>query len=175
MDLTAVEQLAARMFFNVSVQAAFALEDPNVRFAVEFQRKDMAGYKGAVAMADVLNEVYETKVGGGAVALETKPKTSPALSRVLVKGARRKIVMDALIKGFEDAEYFTHTERGEALAREGSDLPEGSGNRAIELVIDKKFKTRHNVAILFAWEPDDSGDGEVIELSAWPLAKGLVA
>ena len=36
-ELTELEQLVARLFYNVGIQAALCLEDPNQRFAVEFK------------------------------------------------------------------------------------------------------------------------------------------
>ncbi len=172
-QLSQAETIAARMFFNVSVQSAFALEDPNARFAAEFQMKDMIGYKGASRPQDVERQMYEVPVADGKVALETNPKDSPALSRVLVQGARRDVLVDTILGGFDRTGYFEAVDQGPVGIRTGR----GTGHEALpgsqvwELVIDPKFGSGHNViAMLVAREAGQAG-GEVLELMAWPIAK----
>ena len=171
-ELSAVERAAAELFFNVSVQAAFAKEDPNVRFAVAFKRKDMIGYKGATSLDTVERKVYSADVPGGSVVLETRPKDSPALSRVIMKGGRSGSVIETLVKGFGEAEYFTSEECGTLPAAQGKHPPPGAGNRLVRLRINEDLNADHDVAVLFAWNAASDTDIE-LECLAWPFDKSL--
>ena len=171
-DLSAVEQLTAELFFNVSVQAAFAREDPNARFAAAFQRKDMVGYKGASTMDAVENRVYQSDVAGGATVLETNPKNSPALSRVIMKGGRAQAVIDAVVEGFASAEYFSAEHLGALPAAKGQIVPEGAGNQLYRLNINEDLNEDHAVAVVFSWHAASVSD-ITLECLAWPFDKKL--
>lgn len=174
-QLSHVEQLTARMFYNVSVQSAFALEDPNVRFVVEFQQKDQAGLQGASKMADVKHQVYQTEVTDGRAAFEVRPENSPALSRVLMWGGDAKKVVDAVVDGCKQAENFSVNELGALPPAAGREIPPGASNRFLHLVIDPKFNSAHDVAALFAWNTLSDTEQPTLELMAWPIMKNAEA
>lgn len=169
-QLTELEKLAAQMFFNVSVQSAFAREDPNVRFIVEFKRKDEIGYKGALQIADVENRTYKIDVGEGRAVFEANPPESIALSRVLLWGGRAPAVIDAVLAGCRKSAYFKLEELPPRAVAEGVEAPEGAGNRFIRLVTNDDLEATHDVACMFAWG-FSSDKGFTLELTAWPITK----
>lgn len=169
-QLSDVERLAARMFHNVSVQSAFAKEDPNVRFVAEFQHEEGAGMVGARQIEDVENKTYTTEVSDGRLAFEANPKGSPALSRVLMWGGRREAVIEAIKAALSQSEHFKLEEMAPLPANAGVEVPEDAGNRLMRLVISEKLNAQHDVAALFAWGA--SSDKAIsLELMAWPIAK----
>lgn len=168
-QLSGVEKLAARMFYNVSVQSAFALEDPNIRFIAEFQHKDGIGQKGAASIDDVAHQVYQTEADGGRAALEVKPPNSPALSRVLMWGGDPEKVIAAVIAGCEAAETFSVEELPALSPAAGREAVPGLHNRLIRLSIDPGLNAAHDVAALFAWGASSDKDGATLELMAWPI------
>ncbi|MEM9670257.1 MAG: hypothetical protein AAF950_15145 [Pseudomonadota bacterium] len=168
--LTAVEQTAVEIFFNVSIQSAFGLEDPNVRFAVARQQKDMIGYKGTQILSDVENRSYVADVKDGEVIFEANPPTIPALSRVVCKGGRRKEMIDTVFKGFIAADYITYQDLGALPAQVGRPLPEGAGNRAVRLFTNPDLKLQHDVLVVFSWGTSSEPD-VTMEFLAWPIDK----
>lgn len=171
-DLSNVERTAAELFFNVSVQSAFAKEDPNVRFAAAYNQKDMAGYQGAASMDDVERKVYQADVAGGTVALETNPDASPALSRVIMKGGRSGAVIDTVVDGFANAEYFSYSELASLPPAPGQAVPAGAGNRFFRLDINKDLNADHAIAVLFSWHAASDSD-VTLECLAWPFDKTM--
>ncbi|MEO0882340.1 MAG: hypothetical protein AAFY34_06365 [Pseudomonadota bacterium] len=169
-SLSEVERAAAELFFNVAVQSAFAKEDPNVRFAVAFKQKDMVGYQGSADMDAVENKVYQSDVPGGSVALEANPKDSPALSRVVMKGGRANAVVDAVIAGCKEAEYFVPFDNGELPLAEGKQVRDGAGNRLLRLVLNEDLNADHDVLVLFSWHAASDPD-IILEALAWPIDK----
>jgi hypothetical protein len=160
------------MFYNVSVQAAFAMEDPNVRFVAEFQEKAGLGIKGAAKIDDVESKTYEADVEGGKVALHTNPPNSPALSRVVMYGGRADAVIDALRRAFAQAENFRPVDMPPLPPAEGITPPEGAGNQFMRLVINDDLQAQHDVAALFAWGA--SSDKSInLEIMAWPMMKAV--
>lgn len=171
-ELSELERLAARMFYNVCVQSAFAIEDPNARFIVEFQDKERVGMKEATNIDDVESKTYEANVEGGKVALHTNPPNTPALSRVIMHGGRAEAVIDALAEAFADAENFKPVDMPALPSAEGVTPPEGAGNRFMRLVINDSLQAQHDVAALFAWGA--SSDKSInLELMAWPMKKAV--
>ena len=169
-QLTELEKLAAQMFFNVSVQSAFVREDPNVRFIVEFKRKEEIGYKGALSIANVENRSYKVDVGEGRVVFEANPPNQIALSRVLLWGGRADAVIEAVLHGCRNAEYFKLEELPPRKGAEGVEVPEGAGNRFIRLITNDDLEAKHDVACMFAWG-FSSDKGFSLELTAWPITK----
>lgn len=172
-ELTEPERLAARMFTNVSVQSAFSLEDPNVRFIAEFNHKEGVGTQGATKIEDVPNKTYHTDVNGVTVMLETNPPNNPALSRVLVDKGRAPVVMEALQEAFDGVEYFAYG--GESVlppSKEIGPVP-GMTNRLIRLVIGDNYNAEHDIAVLMTWIEDDE-TAQQVELAAWPIKKQLI-
>jgi len=168
--LTAVEQTAVEIFFNVSIQSAFGLEDPNVRFAVVRQHKDMIGYEGTTNLPEVENRSFQTDTVDGSVIFESNPPNIPALSRVICKGGRRKEMIDTVFKGLMEADHITYQDLGALPARPGQTVPEGAGNRAVRLLTDESLKLAHDVLIVFSWGM--AADPSVtLEFLAWPIDK----
>lgn len=169
-NLSDVEALAARMFFDVAMQAAFALEDPNSRFAQVFQHKDAMG-PYVKTLAEVPSRNYDTEVDGTFVMFQVKPPNSPALSRVLVQGGVRMALIGFLEKAMDEAEYFKLNHLGSAAPlRDLSNHPTDIGNFMYRLAINSDIKAVHDVAVMFAWGLS-SDKGTVMELSAWPIDK----
>ena len=168
--LSEVEAVAARMFFDVSLQAAFGLEDPNSRFAEVFAHKDAMGPRVAT-LAEVPARTYESLVDNTHLVFQVRPENSPVLSRVLVQGGVRKSLIGFLEQAMEDADYFTLESVGSAEPlKDLSEHPTNIGNFAYRLVIDADLKQPHDVAVMFAWGLS-SDKGTVMELSAWPIDK----
>ena len=171
-NLSDVEALAARMFFDVAMQAAFGLEDPNSRFAQVFEHKDAMGPRVAT-LAEVPSRNYDTTVDGTHIVFQVKPANSPALSRVLLQGGVRKPLIRFLEQAMEDADYFTLESLGSAEPlKDLSDHPTDIGNFMYRLAIDPDLKQPHDVAIMFAWGLS-SDKGTMMELSAWPIDKAV--
>lgn len=170
-ELTRPEQLAARMFTNVSVQSAFALEDPNVRFASEFNHEPGVGMQGATKVEDVANKTYHTDVDGVQVVLETNPSNNPALSRVLVDVGRAPVLIDALRKAFEMVDQFEYGGEAVLPLADGAVAIPGMTNRMIRLVINTDlFTAQHDIAVLVSWIENDESQQQV-EMASWPIAK----
>lgn len=169
-NLSDVDALAARMFFDVAMQAAFALEDPSLRFAQVFAHSDAIGPRVA-KLADIPSAAYDTVVDNTDIIFQVKPPKSPALSRVLVQGGPRPLLMRFLEDAMETADYFTleslgSAEPAEDLSGHSSDI----GNFMYKLVINADLDTVHDVAVMFAWGLS-SDKGTMMELSAWPIDK----
>lgn len=169
-DLSHLERLAARLFYNVSVQSAFAREDPNVRFIAEFQQKDGVGTKGAATLDAVEHKVYESEAEGGRAALEVNPPNSPALSRVFMWGGRAETVTEAVIEGCGRSEHFRIEELAPLTPADGAAPREGARNRFVRLVINDSLNAVHDVAVLFAWGAASDKD-LTLEMMAWPIHK----
>jgi len=168
--LSEAEVVAARMFFDVSMQAAFGLEDPNSRFAQVFAHKDAMGPRVAT-LAEVPARTYESTVDNTHLVFQVRPDNSPVLSRVLMQGGLRKSLIRFLENAMHEADYFTLQSLGSAEALE--DLTEHHtdiGNFTYRLVIDEDLKKTHDVAVMFAWGLK-SERGTMMELSAWPIDK----
>ncbi|MEO9970027.1 MAG: hypothetical protein ABJG15_09430 [Hyphomonadaceae bacterium] len=168
--LTPIERTGARMFFNVSVQSAFALEDPNMRFGTEFNNADAREAGQAKTMAEVVHKVYHADIDGGSVAFESNPPNTPALSRVVVQGGGAVAIIDAVLAGFKAAEYFTPLEQKPLERSEDAPVRENVGNRMVRLVISDKVAAEHDVAALFSWS-SGSDKKMVLEMMAWPINK----
>jgi|GEM_PF-2892076 len=169
-SLSLLENTAARMFFNVSVQSAFALEDPNSRFGIEFQNAEAREAGNAKTMDSVAHKIYEADIEEGKVAFESNPPNMPGLSRVIVKGGGAVAIIDAVLSGLKAAEYFTPREQ-KPLERL-TDAPQDAshGNRMVRLVISNKVAADHDVAALFSWSAG-SDKVMVLEMMAWPINK----
>jgi len=168
--ISKAEAVAARMFFDVAMQAAFGLEDPNSRFAEVFEHKDAMGPRVAT-LAEVPAKIYESIVDGVQLVFQVRPDNSPALSRVLVQGGLRNPLIRFLEQAMEDADYFTLQSLGSAEPlKDLSDHPTDIGNFMYRLVIDADLKQPHDVAVMFAWGLS-SAKGTMMELSAWPIDK----
>ena len=168
--LSEAEAVAARMFFDVSMQAAFGLEDPNSRFAEVFKHKDAMGPRVAT-LADVPSRAYDAVVDGVDLIFQVKPANSPALSRVLIKGGIRIPLMRMLEKAMYDADYFDLEKLGTADAlTDLSDHPTEIGNYMYRLKIKEELGRAHDVAVMFAWGLS-SDKGTMMEFSAWPIDK----
>lgn len=168
--LSEAEAVAARMFFDVSMQAAFGLEDPNSRFAQVFAHKEAMGPRVAT-LAEVPARNYESTVDDTYLAFQVRPDNSPVLSRVLVQGGLRKSLIRFLENAMNDADYFTLQPLGSAEALEDlTEHPTDIGNFMYRLVIDEDLKRSHDVAVMFAWGLS-SEKGTMMELSAWPIDK----
>ncbi len=170
MGLTPIETAAAHFFYGVSVQSAFALEDPNDRFAKTFNNPDAAKAGGATSPAEIQNRVYKANVTGGEVLLETGPKNVPAMSQVLMRGGRRDALIDALMAEFDQAEHFSEVRVLDPLPMTPEQEAAGAGNKNLVLVIHPDRGADHDVAVLCAWGPG-AGGGTTLELSAWPIDK----
>lgn len=169
-NLSEVEAVAARMFFDVSLQAAFGLEDPNARFAEVFAHKEAMGPHVAT-LAEVPARTYESLVDNTHLVFQVRPENSIVLSRVLVQGGPRASLIRFLEQAMKDADYFTLEPMGSAeplkdLSEHSTDI----GNFTYRLVIDADLKRSHDVAVMFAWGLS-SDKGTVMELSAWPIDK----
>lgn len=168
--LSETEALAARMFFDVALQSAFALEDPNARFAIVFQEKSAMGPR-VETLAEAPARTYEAEAGGAYLAFQVRPPNSRALSRVLVQGGVRMTLIRFLEKAMEDADYFTLNFMGSAEPlKDLSEHPTDIGNLIYRLAINPDLKTVHDVAVMFAWGLS-SDKGSMMELSAWPIDK----
>lgn len=173
-QLTQPEQLAARMFTNVSVQSAFSLEDPNVRFIAEFKYEPGVGTQGATKVEDVPHKTYSTEVDGIQIVLETNPPGNPALSRVLVDKGRAPVMIDALREAYDTVEHFEYGGEAVLPLADGAVAIPGMTNRMIRLVINTDlFKAEHDIAVLVSWIENDESQQQV-ELAAWPIAKQAV-
>lgn len=168
--LSLIEGTAARMFFNVSVQSAFALEDPNSRFGIEFQNAEARAAGNAKTMDSVAHKLYEASIGGGNVAFETNPPNTPGLSRVIVKGGGAVAIIDAVLNGLKSAEFLTPVEQ--KPLEPAADAPKDPtfGNRMVRLVISNQVAADHDVAALFSWGAG-SDKVMVLEMMAWPINK----
>ena len=168
--LSLIESTAARMFFNVSVQAAFALEDPNSRFGIEFENPEARAAGNARTMQSVAHKIYEAKVEGGELAFETNPPNTPGLSRVIAKGGGAVAIIDAVLSGLKTAKYITPLEQKplELLPDVTDDA--SMGNRMVRLVISDDVAAEHDVAALFSWSAD-SDKVMILEMMAWPINK----
>ncbi|MEL7129030.1 MAG: hypothetical protein AAGK23_05745 [Pseudomonadota bacterium] len=170
-DLTEAERVAARMFFDVTMQSAFALEDPNSRFAVVFENKEAMGPKVAT-LADVPRRTYDAVVDGTELLFDVRPEDSVALSRVLIQSDyRREKLMEFLVEAMDKADYFQLHDLGQAIRNmDPEDLPPNVGNRTFRLEINADLNTKHDVAVMFVWGlPSDRGT--MMEFSAWPIDK----
>ncbi len=168
--LSQLESTAARMFFNVSVQAAFALEDPNSRFGIEFQNAEAREAGNAKTIETVAHKIYEAELDGGSVAFETNPPNTPGLSRVVAKGGGAVAIIDAVLNGMKAAEYFTPLEQRPLEPLEDSASDPSLGNRMVRLVISEAVAADHDVAALFSWGLG-SDKALVLEMMAWPINK----
>ena len=168
--LSPLENTAARMFFNVSVQSAFALEDPNSRFGIEFQNAEARAAGNAKTMDRVVNKIYRAEMQGGQIAFEANPPNTPALSRVIAKGGGAVAIIDAVLNGMKSADYMTPVEQKPLELR--ADVPEDPslGNRMVRLVISDEVAADHDVAALFSWGAD-SDKVMILEMMAWPINK----
>lgn len=168
--LSAVEVVAARMFFDVAMQSAFALEDPNSRFAQVFEHKDAMGPVVAT-LADVPARTYNAEIDGTTLLFQVRPPNSMALSRVLVQGEQRKPLIAALEKAMEEANYFDLEPLGSAEpVQDLSEHAKDVGNFMYRLKIHEELGKNHDVAVIFAWGLS-SDKGTMMELSAWPTDK----
>lgn len=168
--LTPIERTGARMFFNVSVQSAFALEDPNMRFGMEFNNADAREVGQAKTMAEVVHKVYRADIDGGSVTFEANPPNTPALSRVVVQGGGAVAIIDAVLGGFKTAEFFTPLEQKPLERSDNAPVKENLGNRMVRLVISDNVTAEHDVAALFSWS-SGSDKKMVLEMMAWPINK----
>jgi len=169
-NLSDVEALAARMFYDVAMQAAFALEDPNSRFAHVFAHKDAMGPRVAT-LADVPSRSYDTEVDGTFVLFQVRPTNSQALSRVLVQGGVRMTLIKFLEEAMAEAEYFELKYLGSAEPLKNlTNHPTDIGNFIYRLTINADINAVHDVAVMFAWGLS-SDKGTMMELSAWPIDK----
>ena len=110
-QLTDLERLVARMFFNVGIQSSLALEDPNHRFAVEFNSDPASLSPEATQLADIVSATYKNTMKDGTAILITNPKDKPALVHVVMKGGNPEAVMSALDEAFAQTENVTIMER----------------------------------------------------------------
>ena len=169
-SLSLIERTAARMFFNVSVQSAFALEDPNSRFGLEFNNEEAREAGDAKSMDAVNHKIYEASIEDGIVAFEANPPNNPALSRVIVKGGRAVSIIDSVLNGFKTAEFFAPVEQKPLELNEDAPAGASLGNRMVRLVISDKVVADHDVAALFSWSTG-SDKRIVLEMMAWPINK----
>lgn len=168
--LSPIENTAARMFFNVSIQSAFALEDPNSRFGAEFANDQAREAGNAKTMETVAHKIYEANMEGGSVAFETNPPNTPGLSRVLSKGGRAVAIIDAVLTGMKSAEFFSPVEQKPLELAEDAPVDASLGNRMVRLVISDRVEANHDVAALFSWSAG-SDKIMVLEMMAWPIDK----
>jgi len=168
--LSQLERIAARIFFEVSIQSAFVLEDPNTRFGIAFKNADARAAGGAKSLEAVAHKIYESDIGSGAMALETNPPGLPALSRVVTKGCSAVKIIDAVLYGLKSAEHLSPVEQRPLELAEGVAVEPNSGNRMVRLVISDNVVADHDVAALFSWHPG-SDKGTVLEMAAWPIHK----
>ena len=169
-DLSVLERTAARMFFNVSVQSAFALEDPNDRFGLEFKNDEAREAGQAKTMNAVSHKIYEAEIGAGSVAFETNPPNTPALSRVLVRGGRAVSIIDSVLNGFKSAEFFSPLEQQPLELAKDAPKNASLGNRMIRLILSDRVAADHDVAALFSWSV--GSDKKInLEMMAWPISK----
>lgn len=169
-DLQGIERLAARMFFNVSVQTALALEEPNQRFGIEFQVEEATKLPQVKSLADVVSKSYVTETKDGKLTFITNPKDLPALSRVVMQGGDAMAVMDALDAAFTEADAFTAHEETPFKQADGKPLADGAGSRRLTLRINEERDAKHDVTLLFAW--GGASDKDVtLDLMAWPIDK----
>lgn len=169
-DLQDMERLAARMFFNVSVQTALALEDPNQRFGLEFQFEDALKTKQVTSFDDVVSKSYVTELEEGKLTFITNPEGLPALSRVVMQGGDALAVIKALDEALAQGEKYTAREETPFPQSDGKPLPEGAGSRHITLLLDEELKPKHDVTLLFAWG-GASDKNITLDLMAWPVDK----
>lgn len=169
-DLQGIERLAAQMFFNVSVQSALALEDPNQRFGIEFKHEDALKQPQVTSFEDVASKSYATELEEGKLTFITNPKGLPALSRVVMQGGDAQSVIDALDGALAQGEKYTAREETPFPQAEGNVMPEGGGSRRITLLLDDALKPKHDVTLLFAW--GGASDKDItLDLMAWPVDK----
>ena len=170
-ELTELEQLVARLFYNVGIQAALCLEDPNQRFAVEFKSERAQRITKATQFKEIVSVTYSSELDDGAAILVTNPKGSPALARVIMQGdGDSDAVMAALVDAFTKENDFTMTEGDPFPVTEGHVLPEGAGNRFMKLITGPEMNCNHDVAVLFSWG-EASGKRITLDLLTWPTDK----
>lgn len=168
--LLEIERVAACMFFDVAMQSAFALEDPNARFAIAFQHADALG-PNVTKLGDVASRSYTIEVDGITSTFDVRPPNSRALSRVLLQGDVRHGLMEFLIDGMDKAAYFDLKDLGlTALPEEITEQGADSGIRTFRLVVHDGLDKTHDVIAMFAWGLA-SDKGAKMELSAWPIDK----
>lgn len=168
--LLPIERTAARMFFNVSVQSAFALEDPNKRFGIEFKNAEATEAGNARTIASVAHKIYEATIDDGTVAFETNPPNTPGLSRVLVRGGGAVTIIDTVLRGFKAAEFFSPIEQKPLEFSDEASVEAHMGNRIVRLVISDEVAAEHDVAALFSWS-SGSDKKIALEMMAWPINK----
>lgn len=169
-ELTELEQLVGRLFYNVGVQACLGLEDPNVRFAVEFKSDRARKIPKAEKLKDIVSVTYTNKMDDGTATLVTNPKNMAALSRVLMEGGNAEAVISALEEAFAGEGTITVEEGAPFPLKEGEVIPEGAGNRFLRLVTAPTRDTNHDVAVLFAW--GGASDKRItLDLMTWPMNK----
>ena len=169
-ELQGMERLAARMFFNVSVQTALALEDPNERFGVEFQFKEALEMPRVKSFEDIVTKSYVTEMEEGKLTFISNPKGLPALSRVVMQGGDAMAVISALDSALAQGEKYTAHEETPFPRADDSPMPEGAGSRRITLLLDDELKPKHDVTLLFAWG-GASEKSITLDLMAWPVDK----
>jgi len=168
--LSELEHLAARMFFNVSMQTALALEDPNQRFGHEFQFEEALKQPQVKSFDDVVSKSYVTELEGGKLTFITNPAGLPALSRVVMQGGDAMAVMKVLDEGLAQGEKYTAREETPFPQADGHPMPEGAGSRGITLLLADELEPKHDVTLLFAW--GGASDKDItLDLMAWPVDK----
>jgi len=173
--LSEAEKLAVRLCFDVMLQSAFALEDPNERFWKSYghlskTEQPARGPTGREVSSDELaNHLYELKTHGGVVGLEVNPPDAPALARVVLIAERVTVAMDKILLAFERAALFTVHELPPLKMTHPTEAETG-GNRFFRLVTDAGRKISHDVTCLLAWIDLEDG-AKMLEITAWPVEK----
>lgn len=169
-ELSAAEKAAAQLFFNVCIQSAFLMEDPNMRYKDVFNRTDMDHIPEAKTGQDIVRGVYQGKFPDGDVAFEANPENTPAWSRVLMTGGRPEATKDLIMGGVTGNEVFTKIERFPLILPGGAQLPPGNSAERFVVTIDPKLNTPHNVILEFRVNTVGV-ENPVLDCLAWPELK----
>lgn len=173
--LSEAEKLAIRLAIDVTLQSAFALEDPNERYNQLFghlhqvTNPPRAPEGREVASQDISNHLYEVTLEDGVVGFEVNPPDAPALARTVLIGGRVDLVLEKVFLAFERAILFEAHELS-PLRMTHTEEAETGGNRFFRLVSDPARNIAHDVACLLAWIRLESG-AQMLEITAWPVEK----
>lgn len=171
--LSEAEKLAVRLSFDVALQSAIALEDPNERLFLRFgdlnlfEQPPKLPSAREVSSDELSNHRYEIEVEGGILGFEVNPPDVPALTRVALIGGRPEAVMSKLLLAFDRTNGFQAFELPPLRMVEPDNL-DGAGNRFFRLQSAVDRNRHHDVACLLAWLTLENGS-KLLEITAWPV------
>lgn len=173
--LKQAETYALRLCFDVGLQSAFALEDPNERFLKVFghisldEHPPMRPAGRQLGSAELSNYLYEVSVEDGNLGFEVNPPNVPALSRIVLVEGRPELVMAKVLLACERARQFQVQELPPLRLLEPAQAM--AGNRFFRLTYNEARGLSHDVALLLAWMRLEDG-ADMLEIMSWPVEKG---